>query len=512
MSIHETGARPLSGPLLILAALVLSVANFVAILDVTIANVSVTTIAGNLGITTSQGTWVITSYAVAEAITVPLTGWLAGRFGAVQVFVCSIVLFGVASILCGLSTSLAMLVVARVVQGLAGGPILPLSQTLLLTIFPKEKATAATALWAMTTLVAPIVGPMLGGYICDNATWHWIFFINVPIALFCAWAAWLLVRSYESVPVKAPIDVVGLLLLIIWVGALQLMLDQGKDLDWFSSPVIVTLAITTVVGFIAFLIWELTAAFPVVDLRVFRHRGFTICVISLVIAFGALFGVNVLTPLWLQSYMGYTSTWAGLAVAWMGVLAVLCAPLAALLLRWLDPRMLIFVAVSWLAAVTLWRAFGTTEMTYWQIALPLLVMGAGMPLFFVPLMGAALGSVETREMASAAGLMSFLRTVSGAFATSLTNTAWEDGIKLRYAELVEQLDRFGDALQGLQRAGLSLEAARATLSRLTEVQAVMLATNQLFLVMALVFFVAACTIWLAPRPRLVAESVTTAEG
>src|SRR5215468_3091928 len=224
-----TSDAPLQGGMLWLTAVLLAVANFIAVLDMTIANVSVPNIAGSLGISSTQGTWVITSYAVAEAIIVPLTGWLAGRFGAVRVFATAMALFGVFSAVCGFATSLGMLVFGRIMQGLSGGPLMPLSQTLLLRIFPKEKAAAATALWAMTTLVAPVVGPILGGWLCDNYSWPMIFLINVPMAaVFCV-VAWRMLKRYEEALVNAPIDKVGLVLLVIFVGALQLMLDLGKE-------------------------------------------------------------------------------------------------------------------------------------------------------------------------------------------------------------------------------------------------------------------------------------------
>ncbi|GAA5161630.1 DHA2 family efflux MFS transporter permease subunit [Viridibacterium curvum] len=500
------GEAPLQGGMLIVAALVLALANFVAVLDMTIANVSVATIAGAIGVTNSQATWVITSYAVAEAIIVPLTGWLAGRFGTVRTFVTAMALFGMASFICGFSNSLGMLVAGRILQGLAGGPMMPLSQTLLLRIFPKEKAPMATALWAMTTLVAPILGPITGGFICDNYHWSWIFYINVPIALICAWFAWGLLKRYESPLLKAPIDKIGLVLLVVWVGALQLMLDEGKELDWFSSPLIIGLTIVAIVGFAAFMIWETTERHPIVDLRVFRHRGYAFSVLTLVLAFGGFFGLNVLTPQWLQQYMGYTSTWSGITTAWSGVLAVLCAPLVASLLTKIDGRKLVFFGVSWLGGVALWRAFGTTDMGYSEVALPLLVMGVGLPFFFVPLTGQALASVEDHEVASAAGLMNFLRTLAGAFATSITTAAWDDRININHADLVSKIDPMNQA-ELLARLDPNGDAVRAlsdigslsSLDRLIQGQSVMLATNQIFAMVALVLFVAAFSIWLAPR-------------
>ena len=498
--------KPLAGGQLVLAALLLAAANFLVVLDTTIANVSVPNIAGGLGASASQGTLVITSYAVAEAITVPLTGWLANRFGAVRVFIAAMVLFGLFSVLCGLAPSLSLLVACRVFQGLSGGPLMPLSQTLLLKIFPKEKAPAAIGLWSMTTLVAPILGPILGGKLCDELSWPYIFFINVPIALVCAWFGWKMLKRYETPTVRARIDLVGLGLLVVWVAALQIMLDEGKDLDWFASHEIVALAVVAVIGFLAFLIWELTEREAIVDLRVFRHRGFAMSVLTISLAFGAFFGATVLTPLWLQNYMGYTATQAGYATAVSGILAVMAAPLAANLSARVDPRLLVFCGVMWLGAITLLRTDATSDMTMWQISSLLLLQGIGMPFFFVPLTGLALASVDEPETASAAGLMNFCRTVSGAFATSLVQTAWENRTARNHAELAGVVDRGGDTLRQLADSGVPVEQARGMIEQLVQGQSVMLATNQVFLWAGLAFVLAATAIWFAPKPTRVADT------
>ena len=497
---------PLTGIMLWAAAILLATANFIAVLDMTIANVSVPSISGALGATTSQGTWVITSYSVAEAITVPLTGWLAARFGAVRVFVIAMAMFGACSALCGVSTSLGVLVFARICQGFAGGPLMPLSQTLLLRIFPKEKATAALTIWSMTTLVAPVIGPILGGYLCDNYSWPWIFYINVPIAASCAFIAWTMLKRYEQPLLKNPIDRVGLLLLVVWVGALQLMLDEGKELDWFSSTTIVALAIIAAIGFAAFLIWELHEEHPVVDLRVFRHRGFSVSVLTISLAFAAFFGVNVLTPQWLQTYMGYTATTAGMSTAWSGVSAVLIAPLVALLSSKVDLRRLVFGGVAWLGLATLLRTIATTDMGFWDVSLPILLMGIGMPFFFIPTTSLALASVEEHETASAAGLMNFLRTLSGAFATSLITTLWDDQITRNHAELVGLSDSDQSVRSLLESSGMAADAVLQSLDRLINGQAVMLATNQIMMAVAIVFLVAASVIWLAPKPSRVVDA------
>ena len=480
------------------AGIVLALANFVAVLNMTIANVTVPNIAGALGAGSSQGTWVITSYAVAEAITVPLTGWLAGRFGAVRLFCISVLLFGLFSLLCGMSTSLGMLLGMRVLQGMAGGPLLALSQTLLLRIFPKKQSMQAMGLWAMTTLLAPVVGPVLGGWLCDNYSWPWVFFINVPMALAFGVLAWGLLKRYQDPAIIKPVDKIGMLLLIIWVAALQIMLDEGKDKDWFSSMEIRVLAITAVIGFVSFLIWELTEKNPIVDLRVFRHRGFSSCMLVLALAFGAFFGINVLTPQWLQYNLGYTTTWAGLVVAWGGVLSVVFSPISAKLSNRVDPRKLIFMGCLWLGMVTFWRAYATPDMSYWLICIPLFFMGVGMPMYYVPLTGLAMGSVNEEETASAAGLMNFVRTISGAIATSLVTTSWQNRSIIAHAKLTEIVDPTGQ-VGSMLPPGMSGQVVREMLNNLVTSQSLTLATNGLMMVIGTVFVIASVSIVLAPK-------------
>ncbi|MBW8076814.1 MAG: DHA2 family efflux MFS transporter permease subunit, partial [Gallionella sp.] len=231
----SVAATPMTGAALWSAAFLLAAANFLAVLDMTIVNVSVPNIAGGLAVPPNEGTWVITSYSVAEAIIVPLTGWLAGRFGAVRVFALSILGFGVFSALCGLAPTLNLLVSLRVLQGLAGGMLMPLSQTLLMQIFPKRQQPVAMTIWSMTTLVAPVLGPVLGGLLCNNFDWPSIFWVNVPIAMIAGPIVWRILRTQETALRRQPLDRVGLGLLVVWVGALQIVLDTGKDHDWFAS-------------------------------------------------------------------------------------------------------------------------------------------------------------------------------------------------------------------------------------------------------------------------------------
>ncbi|WP_232495980.1 DHA2 family efflux MFS transporter permease subunit [Novosphingobium kaempferiae] len=494
------GAAPLTGARLILAGFVLAMANFIVVLDTTIANVSVPHIAGGLAVSVSSGTWVITSYAVAEAICVPLTGWLSGRFGTLRVFMFSLVGFGVFSTLCGLSGTLSALVIFRLGQGLCGGPLMPLTQTLLLKVFPKEMQPKAMAMWAMTIVTAPIAGPILGGYISDNWSWEWIFFINVPIVALIFFGVWVLLRGQETPTQKLPIDKVGLALLVIFVGAFQMMLDLGRDEDWFSSTKIVALACIAAVFFVAFLIWELTEEHPIVNLSVFRYRGFSASTLSLTIAFGTYFASIVIIPQWLQTSMGYTATEAGRAMAFSGVLAVVASPFVPALMKRFDPRLIVFVGVSWIGICSLMRMTWSTEITFWTIAMPQLLQGVGVSLMIVPLTTISLSSVQPHETAAAAGIANFGRTLAGAVATAIVTTIWSDMGRERGAELAGVLNGADATSDMLQQQGYSAEQARGVIARLVENQGVAVGTAELFGICAIALFIAATTIWLAPRP------------
>jgi DHA2 family multidrug resistance protein len=498
----EEDAAPLRGAALAFAGFLLAVGNFMVVLDMTIANVSVPNIAGGLAVSPSQGTWVITSYSVAEAIVVPLTGWLAQRFGAVKVFIIGMVGFGVCSALCGLAPSFAWLVAFRVMQGACGGPIMPMSQTLMMRIFPPNQRGQAMGLWSMTVVVAPIAGPILGGTICDTAGWPWIFLINVPVAAICGFFALRVLRGHDTPTQRRPVDFVGLALLVTFVGALQIMLDRGKELDWFGSPTIVVLAIVAAIGFAAFLIWELTADDPIVNLRVFRHRGFTSSVITISLTFGAFFSSIVLVPLWLQTNMGYTAAWAGYITAWGGVLAVVMSPIVPRLMNRFDARALVSFGVLWLGGVALIRSQLASNANYWTIALPFLAQGFAMPFFFIPTNQLALSSVLPDEMASAAGLSNFLRTSSAAFSTSIITTLWDNGASRNHEILAGRLNDAQATTDTLTAAGLTPGQALSQLDSLVQSQAVMAATDQMFVITSLVFVVAAAVMWITPKTKL----------
>ena len=481
-----------------LAGFVLALSNFMVVLDLTIANVSVPHIAGNLGISPDQGTWIITSYAVAEAVCVPLTGWLAQRFGTVRLFIGGMIGFGIFSLLCGLSMTLGMLVVCRIGQGLCGGPLMPMSQTLLMRIFPPEQRGRVMGLWAMTTLAGPALGPIIGGYISDNWSWHWIFFINLPIAVVCVFAAMVLLRPAETERHKLPIDFIGLALLIFWIGCLQIMLDTGRDHDWFGDPMIVALAVMAAIGFLVFIIWELTEEHPIVDLRVFRHVGFTSGVLTLSLCFGAYFAGIVIIPQWLQMSMGYPAYSAGFVTAFTAMTAILAAPFAGRAVGKIDVRLLISGSVIWMGMVTMWRSGWTTTADFWTLSMPQIVQGFAMPFFMIPLTTLTLGSVQPEETASAAGMQSFLRTLAVAISTSIVLTGWGNGQRVARNEMVSALDPgVGSSLAG---SGLSAQQTPQMIADLVDQQATVLSMNHVFFIAALVLFLAGALVWLAPKP------------
>ena len=491
----------LSGSRMWIAGAVLALSNFMVVLDTSIANVSVPHIAGSLAISPDQGTWVITSYSVAEAICVPLTGWLASRFGTVRIYLIAMTGFALFSIMCGASVTLGMLVAARVGQGICGGPIMPLTQTLLLRVFPPTKRGPAMGLWAMTTVVAPIAGPVLGGTISDNWSWHWIFFINIPVAIVCVVGSYLMVRRCETQKILARIDRWGMALLVVWVGALQIMLDLGRDRDWFHNSFIVSLALIAFVGFIAFVIWELTEENPAVDLRVFRHRGFSASVIGLALTYGTFFAAVVVTPQWLQGAMGYTAQWSGYVTAWQGFLAVIFAQIVGKLTGKVDPRALVSFGMSWMAIWIFVRADWTSGVDYWTLALPHLAMGLGMPFFFVPLTIVSLGSVEPKETASAAGLSSFVRTLSGAVGTSVATTIWANGAIRVHADLVGSINQPPNLVQTLESGGFTPMQVRQLTENLLTQESLVISLDHMFILATILMGISAVLIWLVPKPR-----------
>lgn len=499
----QSNTAPLAGASLVIGTIALSLATFMNVLDTSIANVSIPAIAGDLGISPDQGTWVITSFGVANAISLPLTGWLTQRYGQVRLFMASVLLFVAASLLCAMAPSIEFLILFRVIQGAVAGPMIPLSQSLLLSSYPKAKAGSALAMWAITVLVAPIAGPLLGGTITDNLAWPWIFYINVPVGLLAVAATWAIYRKRETPTLKLPIDGVGLGLLVIWVGALQVILDKGKDLDWFHSAQIVTLAIAAVVGFSLFLVWELTERHPVVDLRLFGRRNFWTSTLAISLAYAAFFGNVVLLPLWLQQYMGYTATQAGMVLAPVGLLAILLTPLVGKTVHKVDPRLYATASFLIFALVLLMRSHFNTSADYATLMVPTIIQGAGVAVFFIPLVTLSLSGLAPDRIPAASGLFNFSRITAGSFGTSIATTWWDRRASLHHAQLAEHITVYDptsmQALANMQAAGMSPQQSYDTLNRAIDQQAFMLSANDIFYASALLFLLLIAVVWLA-RP------------
>ena len=497
--------KPLQGGALAMLTLVLSLATFMLVLDSTIANVAIPTIAGDLGASSSQGTWVITSFGVANAISIPITGWLAKRFGEVRLFLIATLLFVLASWLCGIANSLEMLIVFRVLQGAVAGPIIPLSQSLLLNNYPPEKRGMALAFWSMTIVVAPICGPILGGWISDNIHWGWIFFINVPIGLAVVLISWKILEGRESRISHQPVNTVGLILLALGVGALQLMLDQGCELDWFNSTEIVVLTIIAAVGLIVLIIWELTDDNPVVDVSLFKSRNFTVGCVSTSLAFLVYSGTVVLIPLLLQQVYNYTATWAGLAAAPVGLLPILLAPIIGKFGNKIDMRILITVSFMVYALTFYWRAVTfEPEITFMDVALPQFVQGLAVACFFMPLTTITLSGLPPEKMASASSLFNFLRTLAGSIGTSLTTFMWYNREAVHHTQLTEVINPYNPIsqqfFQTMGSFGLSEEQTASYLARQITAQGFIIGANEIFLVSAITFISLVVLIWFAKPP------------
>jgi MFS transporter, DHA2 family, multidrug resistance protein len=475
------------------------------VLDTSIANVSIPSISGDLGVSSDQGTWVITSFAVANAISVPLTGWLTQRFGQVRLFLTSIVLFVLASWLCGLAPTLPFLLAARVLQGAVAGPMIPLSQTLLLASYPRAKAPMALSMWSMTTLIAPVAGPILGGWISDNISWPWIFYVNIPVGIVAAVATFAIFRERDSVIRKAPIDTVGLSLLVIWVGSLQIMLDKGKDLDWFNSTTIVVLTLIAVIALAFFIVWELTEEHPVVDLSLFKLRNFTGGTIALAIGYGLYFGNLVLLPLWLQTDIGYTATDAGLVLAPVGLFAVLLSPVVGKFLPRVDPRKIATAAFLVFALVFWMRSRYTTGVDTFSLMMPTLIQGIGMAGFFIPLVSITLSGLPGSRIPAASGLSNFVRIMCGGIGTSIFSTAWDHRSIVHHAQLVEQANlynpNFNASMQQFGAAGFNQSQGYGLFNSMATQQAAQLGVNDLFYISAGIFVALIALIWITKPDR-----------
>jgi DHA2 family multidrug resistance protein len=460
--------KPAANPWLIAAA-VMS-ATFMEVLDTSVANVSLTHIAGSLSASTDEATWVLTSYLVSNAVILPASGWLGRFFGRRRFLITCITIFTIASALCGVANSLGFLIFARILQGAGGGALQPVAQAILLETFPPEKRGQAMSVYAMGVVVAPILGPTLGGWITDNYSWRWVFYINLPIGIA---AIFMCLRFLEDPPylknAKAgKIDFAGFGLLALWIGCLQILLDKGQDEDWFSSNFIRWLAFFAVVGFVVFLVWELTRDHPIVNLQILKDRNLAIGVLLNFSVGAVLYGTTAVLPQFLQLLLGYPSLQAGLVMSPRGIGAIVGSMVAGRILTKVDGRL-------WMAqgavvlAVTMYLLGGVNlDMAPETVMLPIVISGFAVTSIFVPMTTFSVATIKRENMGDAAGLTSLVRNLGGSVGISLVTALVTRSTQAHQALMAGHMTNldapFRNQLSSLQHA-LTIPSGQASQSQ-----------------------------------------------
>ena len=478
---------------------------FMEVLDTTVVNVSLEHIAGDLSSTIEEATWALTSYLVANAIVLPITGWLATYFGRKRLLMMSIVGFTVASFLCGFAPSLAFLVVCRIIQGAAGGCLQPLSQAILLEAFPPDQRGKAMGFWGLGIVVAPVLGPVLGGWLTDSYSWRWVFYINIPVGI----ASLIMAKMFVFDPPylrrsKTSIDYWGIGFLAVWIGALQIALDKGEQDDWFASRFIVALIGIAILFFIVFLIREFTADHPVVDLRVFKQRTYAAGVVLMTVVGFVLYGSLVLLPVWIQTLLGYPALQAGIALAPRGMGSMLGMPLIGALMPKTDPRRFLAAGLV-IGAATLWQ-FSTLSLDtgYWNLFWPQFIQGFSLALLFVPLTTITMSPISREKMGNATSIFNLTRNMGGSIGIAMVQT-----VQARYTQkhlnyltahvtpFDPQATRWLDALS----AQMGRPRALASMYRMVQAQAAMLSFVDVFRILALMFLAMVPLLLIMKRPQ-----------
>ena len=489
-------------------------ATFMEVLDTTVVNVSLPHIAGSLSVTIDEATWALTSYLVANAIILPMTGWLASMFGRKRLLMLSVVGFTASSFLCGLAPNLASLVVFRIVQGATGGALQPLSQAVLLEAFPPHERGKAMAFWGQGIVVAPILGPVLGGWLTDNYSWRWVFYINIPVGI----ASIVMTKLFVFDPPylrrdTRQIDYWGIGMLAVGIGALQYVLDKGQEEDWFASNTIATLAIVAGVTLTALIFHELTAEHPIVDLRVFKQRSYAVGVFLMTVLGFVLYGSLVLLPIMLQTLLGYPSLQAGIAMAPRGLGAFLMMQITGQLIGRVDPRTLLTTGLIVGGATLLWLSELNLQAGYWDIFWPQLIQGAGMSLLFVPLTTVTMDPIPLERMGNATSLFNLMRNIGGSIGIAATGTMLARQQQATTALLGANVTPYDAASQSLlaQLRGAFMAAgadaitatnrAYAAMFGMVQRQAAMVSFVGIFQLLGILFIALVPLVLLMKRPR-----------
>lgn len=481
----------LTGTKRILSLLALALATFLIVLDYTIANVSIPYIAGDLAVSADQGTYVITSFAVGNAIVLPISGWLTSRIGSIRLLTLSILLFVFFSWLCGMSMNFPFLIVSRFFQGFVSGPLIPLSQSLIVSTNPPEKKNHVLAFWSMIVIAAPVIGPLLGGWISFDYTWPWIFYINIPFGLLSAFLVQYTLRDFESKKEKKPVDFVGFFLLAVAVTCLQIILDKGEQFDWMRSPIIQTLSVISFLGFAYLIVWELLHPHPLINLRLFKVRSYSVSVIFMGVMYAMYFGSVVLIPLWLQTNMGYNSIWAGIAVAPIGIAPVCLSLFSGIVVNKVGVLKPLFVCFVFFSLSCFYTAFFNTDVDIHHIWASRFLVGCGLIFFITPLFALSIQDIKGQDLPTSTGIFHFVRTMSGGIGTSIFTTLWTRK-SMYYHErvgsvLTQTNPQTKQFLHQLEDLGLKGQKGLEFLNDSLNNQAAMLALNDCFYLMGWLF-------------------------
>jgi DHA2 family multidrug resistance protein len=446
------GEQPIVNPWLIAISVML--ATFMEVIDTSIASVALPHIAGSLSATTDEATWVLTSYLVANAVVLPASGWFSLRFGRKRFLLTCIVIFTISSFICGAATSLAMILIARAVQGAGGGALQPLAQSILLESFPPEKRGVAMAAYGLGVVVAPVLGPTLGGWLTDQYSWRWAFYINIPIG---ALALFMISRFVTDPPYiknakPGRIDSIGLGLLAVWLGALQIILDKGQEDDWFGAIWLRWAAVILIGAFIAFIVRQLKAEKPLVNLQIFRDRNFAIGTVLIGLFGGVIYGIVTLLPLFYQTLLGYTAASAGWAVSPRGIGAICIMPIIGVLTGRIDNRWLIVAGFGLFGLTSLWMANLTLEISPSSLLWPIILSGMGSGMIFVPLATISVGTLRNEQIGNASGLFNLMRNVGGGIGISLVNTLVARHSQIHRAELAQNIAPQNPAFQQMYQS------------------------------------------------------------
>jgi DHA2 family multidrug resistance protein len=489
-------------------------ATFMEVLDTTVVNVSLPHIAGSLSASIDEATWALTSYLVANAIILPMTGWLASMFGRKRLLMLSVVGFTGASFLCGLAPTLGSLIFFRILQGATGGALQPLSQAVLLEAFPPRDRGKAMGFWGLGIVVAPILGPVLGGWLTDVYSWRWVFYINIPVGI----ASLVMTQLYIFDPPylrteKRSIDYWGIGMLAVGIGALQIVLDKGQQEDWFSSPLITTLAIISGVTIVALIIHELVTDNPVIDLRVFKARSYAVGVFLMTVVGFVLYGSMVLLPVMLQTLLGYPAVQAGIAMAPRGIGSFFMMPLTGLMTGRFDARKLLTTGLLVGGGTLLWLSRLNLQAGYWDIFWPQLIQGVGMSLLFVPLTTVAMDPIPRERMGNATSLFNLMRNIGGSVGIAVTGTLLSRHQQAIGSTLGSNVTAYDPATQSMfaqLRGGFiaagsdtvtATNRAYAALFGLVQRQAAMVSFVGLFQMLGFLFLALLPLVLIMKRPR-----------